>query len=99
MNYSLTETNVFLFLILQGNEQDVLGTKEHEDKSEDEKTYEEEEDQEEGEEDARTIQDFLGKNKYSKYIIFTGRFLRHIYIKNILNWNAFKSSTFKIKFI
>ena len=68
MNYSLTETNVFLFLILQGNEQDVLGTKEHEDKSEDEKTYEEkEEEQEEGEEDARTIQDFLGKNKYSKF--------------------------------
>ena len=66
MNSSLTETNVFLFLILQGNEQDVLGRKEHEDKSEDEKTYEEEE-QEEGEEDARTIQDFLGKNKYSKF--------------------------------
>ena len=60
VNTSLAETYVFLFLILQRSEQDVLDTKGNEDKNEDEKTYE---DGEEEEEDARTIQDFLGMNK------------------------------------
>lgn len=61
VNTSLAETYVFLFLILQESERDVLDTKGNEDKNEDEKTYE---DGEEEEEDARTIQDFLGMNKY-----------------------------------
>ena len=60
VNTSLAETYVFLFLILQESERDVLDTKGNEDKNEDEKTYE---DGEEEEEDARTIQDFLGMNK------------------------------------